>query len=79
MLETSRKLEEEYLLAAVTDCSGRTECSMQYGCFPVCGGMHCSVLLPMVLNIAGNAQQGLTLHRLLELPVWKKSEPLKQW
>jgi len=57
MLDVPRKLEEEYLLSAVTGCTARTECSLQYSCCPVCGRMHCSVPFPLLWNIAGNAQQ----------------------
>lgn len=56
MLEVPRKLGKEYLLAAVTGCTARTEWFIQYSCCPVCGRMHCSVPFPLVLNITGNTQ-----------------------
>lgn len=52
-----RKLEEEYLLAAVTGCKGRTECSLQHSCCSMGDRMSISVPFPLVLDVAGDAQQ----------------------
>lgn len=83
MLAVPRKLAEEYLLAAVTGCTARMERSIQYSCCPECGRMHCSLPFPLVLNIAGNAQQAPwnytgCLNSFYRSAV-EKSEPLKHW
>lgn len=66
-VRSAKKPEKEYLLAAVTGCTARIECSIQYSCCPVCGNMHCSVPLPSGAEYCWQrVASSLKLHRLLE-------------